>query len=239
MPAERLRRQSQVARHRSLAAILAVPLGAALVFLGIPQLMAALLQYRAAAVLALPAADALAPSVDELKTAILRLGEADRWWQEPDNTFESAVLLMRLAAPASSRDAYDRELLKEAQRQFETSLAEAPANAKAWAALADARRLDGGPSVAAAAALKMSMQLARYEPSLLAWRCEMGLALYSVLDDGTKAELDGQIRLLAHRSLDDLVRLARASGKIGLVITALLTDAETLSRFERELRTIK
>jgi hypothetical protein len=238
MPAERQQRH-QLARHRSLAAILAVPLGAALMFLGIPQLTAALLQNRAAAVLSVPTAGALAPSPDELKTAILRIDEADRWWEEPDNSFESGVLLMRLAAPASGRGAYDRELLKEAQRRFERSLAEAPANAKAWAALADARRLDSGPSVAAAAALKMSMQLARYEPTLLAWRCEMGLALYPVLDDDAKAELDGQIRFLGHRSLGDLVRVARASGRIGVAITALIRDRETLSRFERELRTVK
>ena len=237
MPAERPRRRRQVARQRLLAATLAVPLGAALIYLGIPQLTAALLQYRAAAVLALPAA--AAPAADELKAAILRIDEADRWWEDPDNSFNSGVLLMRLAAPASSRGTYDRELLKAAQRQFERSLAEAPANAKAWAALAEARRLDAGPSPAAAQALEMSMQLARYEPSLLAWRCEIGLALYPVLDDETKAALAGQIRFLGHRSLGDLVRLARASGRIGVVITALVGDAETLSRFERELRTVK
>ena len=92
---------------------------------------------------------------------------------------------------------------------------------------------------AAAAAVKMSIALARYEPSLLAWRSEMGLALYSVLDDDGKAAVADQVRLLGRRSVDDLVRVARAPGKIGIVITALTTDTETLGRFEQRLRTIR
>jgi tetratricopeptide (TPR) repeat protein len=239
MSADRGRRngRGRAARRRLPAAILAVPVGAALVYLGTPQLAAALLQYRAAAVLAQPAA--AAPSADELANAIMRIDEADRWWAEPANSFDSGVLVMRLAAPTSGRASYDRGLLKEAERRFERSLGEAPANATAWAALADARRLEGGATTAAAAALKMSIALARYEPLLLAWRAEMGLALYSVLDDDGKAALADQVRLLGRRSVDDLVRVARSSGKIGPVITALTTDPETLSRFERQLRTVK
>ena len=233
MPANR----GSTVRRRSLAAIVAVPAGAALIYLGTPQLAAALLQYRAAAVLAPPGGATVA--ADELKTAITYIDDADRWWAEPANNFDSGVLVMRLAAPTGSRAGYDRELLKEAERRFEQSLSEAPGNAAAWAALADARRLEGGATPAAATALKMSMTLARYEPSLLAWRSEMGLALYSVLDDGGKAALADQLRLLGRRSIDDLVRVARASGKIGIVITALTTDTLTLSRFEQQLRKIK
>lgn len=208
-----------------------------MVYLGTPQLAAALLQYRAAAVLAQPAHATI--SADELKSAIMYIDEADRWWAEPANSFDSGVLVMRLAAPTGSRAGYDHELLKEAERRFERSLAEAPANAAAWAALADARRLESGVTAAAAAALKTSIALARYEPSLLAWRSEMGLALYSALDNDGKAALADQIRLLGRRSVDDLVRVARASGKIGLVITALTSDTETLGRFEQKLRTIR
>jgi hypothetical protein len=225
------------ARRRLLAAIVAVPAGAALLYLGTPQLAAALLQYRAAAVLAHPTHASI--SADEIKIAITHIDEADRWWAEPANSFDSGVLVMRLAAPADSRAGYDRELLKEAERRFERSLGEAPANAAAWAALADARRLESGVTPAAAAALKTSIALARYEPSLLAWRAEIGLALYPVLDDDGKAALADQIRLLGRRSLEDLVRVARASGKIGVVITALTSDTETLVRFERQLRTVR
>jgi hypothetical protein len=227
----------RTARRRSLAPILAIPAGAALVYLGAPQLAAALLQYRAAAVLTQPAGGTYAG--DELKTALIYVDEADRWWAEPANSFDSGVLVMRLAAPSGSRPGYDRELLKEAERRFERSLSEAPGNATAWGALADARRLESGAAPAAAAALKMSLALARYEPSLLAWRAEIGLALYSVLDDDGKAALADQVRLLGRRSVDDLVRVARASGKIGIVITALTTDTATLSRFEQRLRTIR
>jgi hypothetical protein len=233
MPADR----GQTARRPLLAALLAVPAGAALVYLGIPQLTAALLQYRAAAVLVQPAAGTT--SADELKTAIVYIDEADRWWEEPANSFDSGVLVMRLAAPTGGRAGYDHDLLKQAQRRFERSLGEAPGNAAAWAALADARRLEGGAMPAAAAALKMSIALARYEPSLLAWRSEMGLALYSLLDDAGKAAVADQLRLLGRRSVDDLVRVARASGKIGVVITALTADPQTLSRFELQLRRVR
>ncbi|HEV2548580.1 MAG TPA: hypothetical protein VGU20_14665 [Stellaceae bacterium] len=233
MPADR----GPAARRRLLAAIVAVPAGAALIYLGTPQLAAALLQYHAAAVLAQPRSGTIA--ADDLKTAITDIDGADRWWREPANSFDSGVLVMRLAVPAGGRTGYDRELLKEAERRFEQSLGEAPANAAAWAALADARRLESGATPAAAAALKMSIALARYEPSLLAWRSEMGLALFSVFDDDGKAAVADQVRLLGRRSVDDLVRVARASGKIGVVITALTTDRVTLSRFEQQLRTVR
>jgi tetratricopeptide (TPR) repeat protein len=233
MPADR----GPTGRRRLPAAILAVPAGAALVYLGMPQVAAALLQYRAAAMLAQPGVSTIA--ADELKTAITYIDEADRWWGEPANSFDSGVLVMRLAAPSGGRAAYDRGFLKEAERRFEQSLSEAPANAAAWAALADARRLEGGATPAAAAALKMSIAVARYEPSLLAWRTEMGLALYSVLDDDGKAAVADQVRLLGRRSVDDLVRVARASGKIGVVITALTSEIDTLSRFEQQLRTVR
>ena len=58
------------------------------------------------------------------------------------------------------------------------------------------------------------------------------------MDDG-KAAVADQVRLLGRRSVDDLVRVARASGKIGVVITALTSDTETLSRFEQQLRTVR
>jgi len=211
--------------------------GAALCGLGIGQTVAAFLELRAVAVEA-RAGDGTASSPQTARATIGRFEQADFWWSDPSNSLKEGALLMQLARPAAGGP-YDRDLLKEAEARFARSLAGNPADATAWAALANARLLDQGPSPDAADALALSMELARFEPSLLAWRCEMGLAMLDVLDAGRKAALADQIRMLERHSGSDLARIARASGRIAVVIAALGNDNDALRRFQDSLRYVK
>jgi tetratricopeptide (TPR) repeat protein len=226
-------------RSRRAAALIALPLGAALAYLGICHTTGALLALRGDAVLeryedrrdAVPRAEAM--------EAVALLERADAWQRDPGNSFNAGRLLMRLATPPAGGGPYDPILLERAQRHFERSLAEAPANAAAWAALADTRLLRGAPAKEAADALSMSIQLARYDPALLAWRCRMGLVLYPSLDAARRAEVGSQIRLLGRQSARELIRVARSTGMMAVVITALSGDNETLNEFLDGLRHVK
>lgn len=223
---------------RLAAALIAFPLGAVLAYLGICQTVGAVLALRGNAVLERYEDGAQTVTPAEAGKAVALLERADGWRRDPANSFDAGRLLMRLATPAAG-GRYDPVLLERAQDYFTQSLAEAPANAAAWAALADTRLLRGEPLKEAADALSMSIELARYDPALLAWRCRMGLALYPALDAEQKAEIGAQIRLLGRQSARELIRIARSSGRMAVVITALNGDNETLREFLDNLRYVK
>lgn len=225
-------------RSRLAAALIALPLGAVLAYLGICQTVGAFLTLRGDAVLERYEDGSPAVTPAEAREAVALFERSDRWRRDPGNSFNAGRLLMLLATPAAG-GRYDPVLIERAQRSFAQSLAEAPANAAAWAALADTRLLRGEPLKEAADALTMSIQLARYDPALLAWRCRMGLALYPVLDAAQRAEIGAQIRLLGRQSASELIRIARSSGKMAVVITALNGDNETLREFLDNLRYVK
>jgi hypothetical protein len=224
----------RTASFRPLVTVVAILVGLGLCSLGTLQAASALLEMRGAVVS--ETADTDTPSATaETKAAIALFDGADRWWYAPRSSLSAGMLFMRLAASPDGTQ-YDHDLLDAAKRRFERGLAETPADAATWAALADARFREGGPSAAAVGALSMSIQLARYEPALLAWRCQLGLAMYASLDTQQRAALASQIRLLGRHSIADLVKLARSSGGIGLIITALGDDNETLIQFQDNLR---
>jgi len=220
-----------------VVAAIAMLAGLALCCLGVGQTTAALVERRAG-IIDLDAAIGAARSPQDTQAAIARLEQADFWWNDPGNSFKQGVLLMRLVLHPRG-DGFDHDLLKAAETRFARSLAGDPADARTWAALANVRLLDRGSSPAAADALALSMELARFEPSLLAWRCEMGLAMVDGLDAGRKAALAEQIRMLERYSVSDLVRIARASGRIAAVIAALGNDNSALRRFQDALRYVQ
>jgi hypothetical protein len=220
----------KASRASLVVAAISVVAGFAVFYLGVGQTVAALIELRAG--------NGAAGSSQDAQAAVAQLERADFWWSKPDNSFEEGALLMRLAVPATGGQ-YDHAALKAAEIRFARAVAGNPTDAQAWAALANARLLDQGPSAAAADALALSMELARFEPSLLAWRCQMGLAMLDVLDAGRKAALADQIRLLARRSMSELVQVAHASGKLGVVVVALGQDNDALNRFQDALHYAK
>lgn len=218
------------ARGGLALALLAAAAGAALACLGIAQTAGALLAERGNAALVQPQEDAA--------RAIAAFDQADAVWPDPANSFGAGRLLLRLAA-AGGDGAERHALLTAAQSRIERALAQAPGNARGWAVLADARRLAEAPSQSVAEALFMSIELARFEPELLAWRCRIGLAMLDALEDAQKMALKAQVKLLARHDALQLVLAARATGTIRDVIAMLADDNGLLTRFEKDLGYVK
>ncbi len=215
-------------RSRVLAA---AAVGGILCVCGLAQTVAGL--YEACGGAALEAVPA-----EDMTAGIVAFGDAERWWSNPGHRFSQGVLTMRLAVRAPSGQ-IDRARLEAASILFEQSLAEAPADAKVWAALANARLLADGPSPSAVDALAMSIELARYEPALLALRCEMAIRMYALLDAKRKAQLDEQIQMLARHAAGDLVRVVRSTQRLDIVIKALEGDNAALNEFLSALRYVR
>ena len=161
---------------------------------------------------------------------------ADRWWPQPVNAYDRGVAEARVAvqnAPTGS----NRALLDRAMSDLRQSINRDPANAAAWAWLAYGLVIEQGASPATIDALSMSIELARFDPALLAMRCEIGLAVYGSLDAPRKAAVNDQIRLLGRRSIGDLFVVARLTHSLNVVIEALLGgDNQTVIRFMNMLR---
>jgi hypothetical protein len=222
-PGKRLRFRLHVLVAAAVAGLLCV--------CGLAQTVAGLYEAHGDAALeAAPAQDAAA--------GIAAFADAERWWSDPRHRFSQGLLTMRLALGAPGGQ-FDRARLEAASALFEQSLAEAPAEAKVWATLADARLIAGGPSPSAADALAMSIELARYEPTLLAMRCEMAIRMYALLDATRRAALDEQIQMLARHSAGDLVRVVRSTQRLDLVIKALEGDNAALNEFQHALRYVR
>lgn len=211
-----------------LQVLVAAAVAGVLCVCGLGQTVAGLYEARGGAAL-----EAAPP--EEVTAGVVAFASAERWWSNPAHRFSQGLLTMRLAAGAPGGQ-FDRAQLETASILFEQSLAQAPAEAKVWAALANARLLADGPSPSAADALAMSIELARYEPALLALRCEMGIRMYALLDSKRKAELDEQIQMLARHSAGDLVRVVRSTQRLDIVIKALEGDNAALNEFLSALR---
>jgi hypothetical protein len=162
---------------------------------------------------------------------------ADLWWRDPGNSIDIATLFLRMSTPGEAPNG-DRVLAAAARQALERSLVEAPGNGKAWIWLANARLVEQGPTQSAISAFVMSLVLARYEPSLLVWRCQVGLALYPALDSDNRERLAEQIRILAAVSTDDVARVARASGQIPVVVGVLSKEPSVLARFADRIKSI-
>lgn len=205
-------------------AALAALAGAGLCGFGLARSIAAFDQLRAGAVVyRLSDGDAM-PTPAELQAAIADLAAADGWWREAANPLNIAIL--DLAAGEEGERAGNAE----APEQIRQSLLRRPGDATAWAWLADAR-LRNGARREAAAALSMSIELARFEPALLPWRAQMGLAMAPDLTAAQWRETADQLRLLGRASIDSLVAVARAVKKPALVAMALEDDPATRQRF--------
>lgn len=224
---------------RRIPAAIALLIGAALFGAGIAQTVGGVLQARAKGALDAIVWDRHTVPENEIAPVIADLKRADAWWYDPENAFTIGIVDTEFASqnPAA---APDHGILIAAQNAFRQSLANGPFNAAGWTWLAYARFLDHSPPQAVIDALSTSIEFGRVEPTLWSLRCRIGLALYDSLDPAHRAILADQIRLLGRRSPDELARIGRASGKLGIVIEALLAgDNKTMIRFQNSLNYVK
>ncbi len=221
---------------RYASAVAALIMGAALCYAGAAQCHAGLLQVRATGILEAIDWDEGAIPLANVARAVEELREADRWWPQPVNAYSRGISEIRVAAQDATSKA-NRALMDSGIRDLRQSLIEDPANAAAWAWLAYGLIIEQGGSPATIDALSMSIALARFDPTLLAMRCEIGLTIYQSLDARRKDLLNDQIRLLGRRSIGRLVVVARVTHSLDVVIRALLAgDNQTAIRFMDMLR---
>lgn len=193
-------------------------LGAALVWLGVPRLIAALETLDARAVIR----DARAghpPPPDRLAAAAADLDAAQRWVEDGETMSDRGFLLVQQARalpPGPERAA----VLDRATRATEAGLAAAPAQPSAWARLAWLH-VTRGDVVAAIPALRLSLLTGPVAPALMASRLELGLELLSAMDADTRNLLRRQVRLLWIVSPETVAALSRKPDTGGFVLDAL------------------
>jgi len=231
-------RETQVGRIRAHPGLLlAAAVGLGLCWFGGAQAVGALLQIRGTTLLERLRVARPGSLPDVLEAARADFEQSDRWRRDPANDRDIATLFLRMTVPGDEPGAA-RVPAAAARGALERSLQEAPGDAEAWIWLAEARLVEDGPSQPAIEAFRRSLVLARYEPGLLVWRCQVGLALYPMLDGSDRAALSEQIGMLAAVSMDDLAKVAHISGRLPVVAAALSKDIATLTRFSRSIRAL-
>jgi hypothetical protein len=221
---------------RGAGAVAVFVLGAVLCYGGGAQLYAGLLEARAAAILETADWDRGVVPLSRIAPAVADLRAADRWWPRPINAYDRGMAQARVAGQNGAKGA-DRALLDTAMGDLRASIAQDPANAAAWAWLAYGSVIESGGARSTTDALFMSIQLARFDPTLLPMRCEIGLTIYPTLNAQQRAALGDQIRLLGRNSIEDLVTVARLTHSLNVVMAALLQgDNATALRFMDMLR---
>lgn len=200
------------------AAVVAVALGGALVWLGAPRLLAAIVSLDARAVI-WDARSGSPPPPDRLASAAADLGAAQRWAEDGEAMGDRGFLLVqqaRATPPGPERAV----LLDQAVRATEAGLAAAPAQPSAWARLAWLH-VARGDRAAALPALRLSLLTGPVAPALMASRLELGLDLLSLMDPDTRGLLRRQVRLLWVVSPETVAAMSQKPGTGGFIRDAL------------------
>jgi hypothetical protein len=218
------------------------------IFVGVVLFFLGLLGFLGSA-LALPAGPALntirggrTVADNHVARAVAAVERSLRWGVAPAASLSDLALLKLVQA--QSRDATTPEgaqLLMESLAAQETSLAQAPASTNGWARLTYARYALSGLDEASRDALAMSFLTGRLERAPMAFRVQLILREWEVLDPEMHALGSMQIRQLCrygHHALDALVDVYLASDPAGreILLGALADSPEDHARFERRLR---
>ncbi|WP_156926982.1 hypothetical protein [Azospirillum halopraeferens] len=202
------------------AAVVGAGLGAMVLAMGVPRLIAGLHAAQAGDVLW--AVESGTPvDADSLAAAIEALEAADRLEPAAERRVATAFLLTRLAEatePGPEREA----LYVRAAATTEAAVAIGPVQPHGWAMLAVLRERAGNPA-GAADALRVSMLSGAIEPAIMLWRLNTGLRLLPYMDDDTVALLRRQVRLTWVLSPDRVAALP-AEGVAGTLIRRALDD---------------
>ena len=222
------------AANRISAVLLALVLGAALLYLGGPRFLGAF--YAAPG-------DPILRRIRDLEpvdgAGIARLGksredalakvEDGRIWAELGH----ARLLLAYDVPAQSRP--DLAIVRQARWAISKGLELAPVDPEGWVRLAYTEILLSGSKQRAAGALSKSIDLARYAPRLTAPRLQLSLGVWPYFTEAGRVAVRDQIRLLWRDAPERLVALAVRSGRVGTVRAALATEPAALFAFQIEL----
>jgi len=196
-------------------------LAAGLLGLGVPRTIDSVMQFQAAADQDLSNIDNLQNPAAQVAHAA-QLESVDDWFHDPDASIRAGTIQFLMAVGQGNVDA---ARVETAIGDLETGLARAPADPKAWMMLALARNqlndIDG-----ARLALRSSILIAPYDPTLLLPRAGLGLKLVSALQADDWQLVSEQIRMAADHQFDGLVKLAEASDDPTPIMTALASDPD-------------
>lgn len=196
-------------------------LAAGLLGLGVPRTIDSVLQLRAGGDQDLSKIENLQNPTAQIANA-MQLESVDDWFHDPDASIRAGTLQFLMAAGSADPDP---TRIESAINDLEVGLARAPADPKAWMLLALARDqvndLDG-----ARLALRSSILIAPYDPTLLLARADLGLKLVATLQADDWQLISQQIRMAADHQFDGLVQIAQASGDPTPIMTALANDPD-------------
>jgi hypothetical protein len=220
-------------RGRALSAALALLLGALILWLAVPRLVAAaLLALREPVIRQMDAAEPV-PAADLfglIASRELALG----WVQARESHDERATALARLAFAEAPGSAAQRATLERAVDALRQGLALAPADPADWLQLAYLLvLLDGDTSREAARALLLSIRTGPYQaPDLLQRRLFWSLAHWQHYDPAERRQVGDQVRLAWQAIPGELAELALDLPEfVTPIVSALARDPAARDRF--------
>ena len=123
--------------------------------------------------------------------------------------------------------------INQSIRDLKAGLAVAPANPYAWARLAVAEQLAGGPSTSVASALVMSVVTGPYEPDLIPLRLDLGFQNWRHLSSRDRDLVRQQIRFGWVRSKKRILEMSRDPRSLAIIRAALVRNPGSLAAFEK------
>lgn len=214
-------------RRLSSLAVANLLLAAALIVIGAPPAIDAVLRLPSrATVAALERGSAVEQAEIERARTDLQAAAA----VSPGARVNLAFMLMAGEA--------DQAQVGRAIDAFKAYLSEAPGDSRAWAGLAQAE-LRQDRRAEALSALKMSILTGPSLPGLLLWRCAAGIELYPSLDEDGWRLIAGQFRMAVAHVPDRLVRLVREKRAVVVALALLSRDPYAAQQFSNRLARIQ
>jgi len=216
-------------------------LGAAILYLAMPQMIAAFILLPGNGILG-----RIQKGEDVSRAELLILAESRRsaanWVDSGRILTDLALAQIELAKIADFSSAAGRRSLDEAIVSVKHGLSLGPANAYAWARLAYLLIVQSNDAVGAADALRMSILVGPHERSLTLWRIQLCLTIWPYIDEDTRSLVAQQIRahwnIIGWEKRKEFARIIRSHEAQGTVRRALKTLPIELADFERALRSI-
>ncbi|PKU24452.1 hypothetical protein CWS72_11430 [Telmatospirillum siberiense] len=160
----------------------------------------------------------------------------DDWLGDPQARIRAGLLQFRLSLSTGPDIVLERRrALAKAIDDLRDGLARAPADARAWTALAHAL-LATGELEKGKLAFRTALLTAFYEPTLTLWRCQLGLGLWPLLDDADRRLVANQVRWAWTSQPADLVGLAKIANHAVVIAAVLDQDPAEKKAFEKALR---
>ncbi len=210
----------------------------ALLALGIPRTLSALVMAPSAPVLR-KLQNLQAVETAELETVVAAQKRGLAWSSRGRTLTDLGLAQLLIAERLAEDDPERRRQIEKAVASLNSGLALAPANPYAWTRLAYAAFQLDGWTEPALSALRLAFVTAPYDPRLLLSRLRLSFLAWPDLPREDRELVLQQVRQAWRRDPDELTLMAVDFEQINLLRAALLRDPEDLAAFEERLRKIE